>query len=455
MTKQKYTLAFVLCAFAPLAAHAQKPVIKALQAQPLKTAASPVNPNAIKRLTSVPAVMANAAAPNKLSNAGTQPLAHAPQKAPSLRTQKADELLLSAPQLTRQTKFLTPEDRSHWKELREKFASVSPFLPLPEDLLPYFIKPSVPPEESEVIQQKYAEVTRLIAETKQEFTPVMVYSSLAGEAKTLHPQKVGELSNQIYSIIYKIRNLRTALPDDPFLAKQEEAWLHAYLLVNPVAGGIAIIPHKDVHAKNRVFDFDEFNLLNPDGTDYLLPNAKPLQQAQPEQDVSAAHAPAQAPAITPQEAQAECEALLQNLPAGQRIAFINPDPLPRTNFENWAQKGYLGRNTTLETFTDGNAFMEKINQGAQFDIVLTELLYPAAGHQTGRLLRKTDKNTPLIACSKLERENLAAQDLFDTAGFDGFIWYNTNMANSDYGYIEYLRAMKNYYYYKSKYNWQR
>ena len=57
------------------------------------------------------------------------------------------------------------------------------------------------------------------------------------------------------------------------------------------------------------------------------------------------------PPITQEAAALEREKLLDQIPAGLKIAFINDDALPRINFESWAKKGYLGRGATLKTLT--------------------------------------------------------------------------------------------------------
>ena len=69
-------------------------------------------------------------------------------------------------------------------------------------------------------------------------------------------------------------------------------------------------------------------------------------------------------------------------------------------------------------------------------------------------LRQMDQDVAVIASSKYDRGEEPADDLF-AAGMDGYLWYNTNLNEGAYGYIEYLRAMKNYFHYKKQHGWQR
>ena len=81
-------------------------------------------------------------------------------------------------------------------------------------------------------------------------------------------------------------------------------------------------------------------------------------------------------------------------------------------------------------------------------------------------LRRLDPNVAVIASSKFEpndgdviktesgKEVLTTEDYFH-AGLDGYMWYNNNLNNGSYGYIQYLRQMKNYYYYKNLHGWSR
>ena len=68
--------------------------------------------------------------------------------------------------------------------------------------------------------------------------------------------------------------------------------------------------------------------------------------------------------------------------------------------------------------------------------------------------RSMDKYITVIASSKYDRGEEDETMLFQ-AGIDGYLWYNTNLNEGAYGYIEYLRAMSNYYHYKKVHKWAR
>ncbi|MBQ8033172.1 MAG: response regulator, partial [Elusimicrobiaceae bacterium] len=156
-------------------------------------------------------------------------------------------------------------------------------------------------------------------------------------------------------------------------------------------------------------------------------------------------------------AESERDALLANIPANMRIAVINDDRLPLINFEYWAKNGWLGKNATVATFKNGFAFMQQINKGVRYDVVITDLVLPDGGVAMMEDFRILDPNAIVFASSKFypgDGDDHSARDLFNF-GMDGYIWNNTNLNEGSFGYLQYLRQLNNYFYYKQKNGWGR
>lgn len=357
------------------------------------------------------------------------------------------------------TSYISASERIKWREVRELHATLAYVSPTPPEHLASYLRHSVPPQTFQLLQEQYASVLKQIQAAKEITMPYIVYSSLPGEGSRIQPIRIGEINEKVYPLINSLRHLRVALDDDPFLMRQEEVWTKTFAVFNPLLAGVITDPGKEINRKDgRQLNTREFNLYNPDGTDYLLPRSETLLVDPDEMDEMESYAAVREkmcnPPIKPEAAEAERTALLNQLPQNMRIALINDDMLPRVNFQAWAQKGYLGHNATIETFPDGNGFMDKVRHGVKYDLVITDLLVPYGGIAMMPELRALDTSMPVIASSKFDRGEEDEEKLFEL-GFDGYLWYNTNLNEGAYGYIEYLRAMKNYFHYKQKYNWQR
>lgn len=358
-----------------------------------------------------------------------------------------------------QPAILSASERVRWRELFEKFNSLAYQSPTPISGLVRYLRHTVPQATFAHIQAQYTELADKIELAKERVSTHIIYASLPGEGKILPPEEIGEISETIYPLITRIRELRTALPDDPFLKKQQEAWEQAFNTFNPLLGSLMTSSaHQGFRRDKRELVSREFDLLNPDGTDYLLPRSETLLVDPDELDEMDSYAAVREkmrnPPIKPEDAAAERAVLLDQIPSGMRIALINDDTLPRVNFQGWARAGYLGHNATIDTFADGDGFMENVRKGVRYDLVITDLLVPNGGIAMIPKFRILDTKAVVIASSKFDRGEEDRDKLFNM-GFDGYLWYNTNLNEGAYGYIEYLRAMKNYFYYKYLHGWQR
>lgn len=329
------------------------------------------------------------------------------------------------------TSYIAARERIQWKNLRNTFTTLAYYKPLPISALKQHLRHPVPEETFQYIQNQYMELIPKIQKTVKKTMPTIVYASLPGEGTRPTPKEVGDYSTAIYSLIRQIRELRTSLQNEPFLEKQQAAWEQAFATFNPLLAGVITSPGKEINRKDRrQLNTREFNLYNPDGTDYLLPRSETLLVDPDEMDEIESYAAVREkmrnPPIKPEDAAAERTALLNQLPPNMRIALINDDTLPRVNFQAWAKKGYLGHNATIETFPDGNGFMDQVRHGVRYDLVITDLLVPHGGIAMMPELRALDTSMPVIVSSKFDRGDEDEEKLFKL-GFDGYLWYNTNL----------------------------
>lgn len=354
---------------------------------------------------------------------------------------------------------ISAEERMKWQKLREQLLSLSNQTPRPNaNKIPLYLRHSVPEETLNYLQTRYRNLLEKIWEVRSYVVPKIVYASLPGEGTQINPQDTEHISAEVSDILYQIKLLLASLPDDPFLQMQQKYWGTVFEGFNPLLKGRIVKNEKLPRTDKRALVKKEFNLYNPDGTDYLLPRSETLIRDPDDEEELDSYAYVRMqqrnPPITQEAAALEREKLLDQIPAGLKIAFINDDALPRINFESWAKKGYLGRGATLKTFKEGSSFLKEIENGTDYDLVITDLLVPDGGLAMMPELRQMNPLITVIASSKYDRGEEDEETLFN-AGIDGYLWYNTNLNSGAYGYIEYLRAMKNYYYYKNLYGWRR
>lgn len=355
--------------------------------------------------------------------------------------------------------FITARERAPWREVRDMFVSIAYLRPAEPHKLSRYLRHPVPQETFRHIQDEYAKVLEKINTAKEAVNIQIIYASLPGEGFLPMPSEVGRINELVYPLINSLRELRTALPDEPYLTKQQEVWEKTFAVFNPLLAGAIVSPTATaVRQDARTLDSREFNLFNPDGTDYLLPRSETLLVDPDEMDEMESYAAVREkmrnPPITRENAEIERAKLLEKIPANLRIALINDDTLPRVNFENWGKLGYLGKGARIDTFSEGQSLMSNIRAGVKYDLIITDLLVPFGGIAMMPQLRELDKKAVVIASSKFDRGEEDEQKLFDL-GFDGYLWYNSNLNEGAYGYIEYLRGMSNYYHYKQLHGWSR
>jgi len=245
---------------------------------------------------------------------------------------------------------------------------------------------------------------------------------------------------------------------------------------NPLIKSFVIKPTSVFRTDTRKFVLSEFSLHNPDGSSPYLPKSDSMiagESMDDEDDFDEEQYSGQPEMLRRnmakraeerrhkqemiQLAEQERDELLKNIPPNMRIAVINDDLLPLLNFQGWAKNGYLGKGATVTTFKDGFRFLKEIRNGVRYDLVITDLVIPNGGVDMMEDFRLLDRKAIVFASSKFypgDGDDHSVQDLFNF-GMDGYIWNNTNLNEGSFGYIQYLRQLNNYFYYKNKYGWER
>ena len=382
-------------------------------------------------------------------------------------------------QVSSTAEYIPTTERARWREefeaLHVLWMKADPSKP--EDL-PQYLTHQVPAETLSYLQREYAELIELVNNTQHEIMPKVVYSFLQNEGRQYNQEEKAFINNSIYQVRSQIAILLKAIKTDPWLLVQQKYWDRMFGAFNPLLKGVLSKPGSIFRQDKREFVLSEFALHNPDGSSPYLPQSDSMIAGESNYDdedddfdeeqysgtpqalqrqAARQAAQRQHNAQMVQLAEQERDALLPYMPENQRIAVINDDLLPLINFQGWAKKGYLGKNATVSTFRNGFDFMQEIKRGTRYDIVITDLVLPDGGVAMMENFRILDPDAVVFASSKFypgDGDDFSARDLFNF-GMDGYIWNNSNLNEGSFGYLQYLRQLKNYYYYKNKYNWQR
>lgn len=378
-------------------------------------------------------------------------------------------------QVASAAEYISPMDRKRWKEefeaLRVLWTKTQP-----SDIndLPRYLTHQVPPDTLAYLQREYKVLVKLIEKAQTELMPKVIYSYILNEGKQFSLEEKVYINKTIFKIRSKVSILLKAVNKDPYLLVQQKYWDRMFGAFNPLIKGILEKPTSIFRQDNRQFVMAEFALHNPDGSTAYLPASKTLIAGEEDEDdfddeqyagqpqnyqrrAAQMRQERQHKADMIKLAEAERDELLSHIPSNLRIAVINDDKLPRVNFEYWGQNGWLGKNATVYTFKDGFSFMQEIRNGVRYDIVITDLLVPNGGIAMMENFRLLDSNAIVFASSKFypgDGDDHSTQDLFNF-GMDGYVWNNSNLNEGSFGYLQYLRQLNNYYYYKNKYGWQR
>ncbi len=378
-------------------------------------------------------------------------------------------------QIASTAEYIPPLERERWKEefeaLRVLWIKADPSNL--EDL-PRYLTHEVPPDTLAYLQREYTTLTQLIQKNYAIVMPKVIYSSLTNEGKQLGLQEKVYINKIIFQTRLKVSILLKAINKDPYLLVQQKFWDRMFGAFNPLIKGMLAKPTSIFRQDNRTFVMAEFALHNPDGTSPYLPNSKTMIAGEEEDDDFDEEQYAGTPqdyqrraaqmaqekqhkAAMMQLAEQERDELLKNIPENLRIAVINDDRLPLVNFEYWAKNGYLGKGARVATFRNGRDFLKEIRNGTRYHIVITDLVLEDGGVDMMETFRILDSNAAVFASSKFypgDGDDHSSRDLFNF-GMDGYIWNNTNLNEGAFGYLQYLRQLNNYYYYKNKYGWQR
>ena len=373
-------------------------------------------------------------------------------------------------------------DRVPWKESRETLGYLWRKMEVtPPSLRFGYLTHEVPMETWKSLSKEYEDFIINSKEINSYLISRLGY--FASEDYALEFGDRTRINSFIYKMTTDVLKLRNAFIKDPFIMAQQQYWDQMRAAYVPMLKGV-LTSLRISRPDHRIYNVHEFILYNPDHSSPYLPGSSTMIAGDQDADwedeydeedyttaMSAEQKMAQRAAERAHDAAMmkftdEADELLTHIPENLHIAFINDDLNPRLNFEAWGKKGLLGKGARVETFSEGRTFLNRVRSGSQYDLVITDLLVPEGGIAMMEELRRLDPNVAVIASSKFEpndgdiiktesgKEVLTTEDYFH-AGLDGYMWYNNNLNNGSYGYIQYLRQMKNYYYYKNLHGWSR
>lgn len=260
------------------------------------------------------------------------------------------------------------------------------------------------------------------------------------------PRLSNYVTSMMLNIIKDTEKLIRFLPEDPYLNAVHEFYVGAYRIFYPLEGS-AIGKMKLDRPDGRTFDFQEFFLFDrKTGQDYILNGDQALEDIY-EDEVELSN-------TLLNNALAEKDALLSQVPENLHIAVLNDDQKPLNNFLLWAHQGYLGKNATVEIFSDGNDLLNAMRSNHSFDVIVTDIFVRNGGRAMMPQLRELDSNVTVFAMSKDSRENVDAISLFEN-GIDGYMVHTSTLNDSEVGWHEWLRGYVNYLDLKKLRNWSR
>lgn len=142
-------------------------------------------------------------------------------------------------------------------------------------------------------------------------------------------------------------------------------------------------------------------------------------------------------------------AVVEELPAGLKIAVVNDNPDILTAMSNFGRWGRFGSGAEVKTFDSIYKLGDTLKKGETYDIIFSDISMPnGSGMLLVNKLRENSNNTPVIGLSGYKEETVKGQDLFEI-GFDGYIM------SDDFGYRSAPNALKNYFYYRNLHKWMR
>lgn len=109
------------------------------------------------------------------------------------------------------------------------------------------------------------------------------------------------------------------------------------------------------------------------------------------------------------------------LPAGLRVAVLNDQPDVLARMTRSHEKGVFIKNGSLACFSRADKLLESIGAGAEYDVILTDLIVPdGGGYYLTHRLRVENFSGAIIALSAYERDDVLGNKLFSN-GFDGML----------------------------------
>ena len=276
---------------------------------------------------------------------------------------------------------------------------------------------------------------------RQNLDPWFYYAQQGnGIGRMLNSNEIREFGNILHDITVQADLLLKQFPNSNYLLNLKIYYAYYWGTVVPTAKPNLKLARQDT----RVYNNREFELYNENDTPYYLDGAETMivddGEDISEREVIMRFRRAQKLANSA-EFQEEAAALREQMPQNLRIAVINDDPTP---FRGWAEQNKLAPGTTVTNFKNGHDFIYALKHGQKFDLILNDDEGINSGIKMMLPLRMYAPNTPVFAVTKYEPDTAHTFDYFN-ADMDGYLWYNSTLAESSIGYVEFMRGVNNYF----------
>lgn len=271
---------------------------------------------------------------------------------------------------------------------------------------------------------RYEQTLREFNRFKAEMDGFLYYQSKPSERRTLHPQEVRKLLEEVEKIDFALARLGIFVqPMDPAFMRARSYVRRVQEEVAPVMKGMQRmepLPRRT----DRVFKAEEFFLDNPPGKFFRT-------------------------AWWPGSAQRE----RKRLPKSGKIAVLNDLESVLSGCRKKHEKGLFMPGWELYTYSNAEDLI-RIAKEKNFDVILSDILVPGGGgFFVGSQLRQNGFQGTLIALSGYREEVDFAFSLFES-GFDGMIYFPSGFEFSPVWVGDVMQGLNNHFEYQKMYGWK-
>ena len=299
--------------------------------------------------------------------------------------------------------------------------------PTPIGYLPVlFLEPSQMPIED--ISLLYKRVMQYFQAFKKEMDVFLYYQSKPSERREFSSAEQAMWSEKIGLMNAQLLQLKNLISQhDPAYQAAREYMVFAAETVNPMLRGI--LEQRTFARTDRQYTSTEFFLHTPQAlketawTEWLPLSVRTNQVA-------------------------------RRLPEGLRMAVLNDEPSVLAAMQREHQNRFCPT-WELATYSEADDLLQAVRRGAEFDVILTDLIVPGGGgYYLVSALREKGFNGAIFGLSAYPEESRMGWNMFQR-GFDGMIPAPIGFEQDRNWPRLVMKKLQNYFYYRDLNGWSR